>query len=143
MVAVPLPDAVLAGLEPALVPGTFVFTSVQTAPAGSEWTALVAEDEGLTCVLRRPEADRLGLQYDYVAAMISLGRQTSLDLVGLTAKVATVLAEAGISCNVIAGRHHDHLFVPAERAIEAVRLLEALQLPGVADPQGAGGLGPQ
>jgi hypothetical protein len=35
--------------------------------------------------------------------------------VGLTA----ALADRGISCNVIAGVYHDHLFVPDDRAEEA------------------------
>jgi len=43
--------------------------------------------------------------------------------VGLTAFVATRLAEAGMSCNVVAGYHHDHLFVPFPRGPEAVALL--------------------
>ncbi|HEY2126699.1 MAG TPA: hypothetical protein VGH77_05895, partial [Streptosporangiaceae bacterium] len=36
------------------------------------------------------------------------------------------LARAGLSCNVIAGYHHDHLFVPHDRSAEAVTVLEAL-----------------
>jgi hypothetical protein len=46
--------------------------------------------------------------------------------VGLTAAVATVLAEAGIACNMVAGHHHDHAFVPDDRVDEAVSLLQRL-----------------
>jgi hypothetical protein len=40
--------------------------------------------------------------------------------------VSSRLAEAGISCNVLAGHHHDHLLVPTDRAAEAVDLLRSL-----------------
>jgi hypothetical protein len=46
--------------------------------------------------------------------------------VGLTATVATALAEAGIACNVVAGFHHDHLFVPWERREDALAILSDL-----------------
>jgi hypothetical protein len=46
--------------------------------------------------------------------------------VGLTAAFAAALAREGISCNVIAGLHHDHLFVPWDRRDDALRALEAL-----------------
>src|SRR3954469_14930878 len=47
----------------------------------------------------------------------------ALDAVGLTAAIRTALADAGLSCNVIAGYHHDHLLVPADRAPEAITVL--------------------
>ena len=42
------------------------------------------------------------------------------EAVGLTAAFSHALGEAGISCNVTAGYHHDHLLVPSARADEAV-----------------------
>lgn len=118
--------SVLADLRPRLVPELYVFTTVAGPPEGARWVALVAEDEGLTCVLPQADADRMGLGYENVWAMVTLGTTTSLELVGLTACVATALAQEGISCNVIAGRSHDHLFVPAPRAAQTLRLLGAL-----------------
>ncbi|MFG2758551.1 ACT domain-containing protein [Streptomyces wuyuanensis] len=117
----------LTGMRPELNPGRYVFTSVTgTPPSGLAPVVTVAEDEGLTLVLRREEADAAGLGYDYVAGWITLRVHSALDAVGLTAAVATALADAGISCNVVAGHHHDHLFVPHERADEAVTLLQEL-----------------
>ncbi len=84
------------------------------------------EGGGLTAVVRRERADALGLTYDYVAAWITLRVHSALDAVGLTAAVSTALARAGISCNVIAGFHHDHLLVPANRAAEALETLTNL-----------------
>jgi len=45
----------------------------------------------------------------------------------LTATVSRVLAAAGISCNVIAGSHHDHLFVDWDQGAQAVTLLASFR----------------
>jgi len=118
----------LGGLEPALHPGRYVFTTVPgtTAPPGPTPVVTVAEDEGLTLVVEQEDADAARLTYDYVAGWITLRARSALDAVGLTAAVARTLADAGLSCNVVAGFHHDHLFVPHEHAGEAVALLEHL-----------------
>ncbi|MFT3878132.1 MAG: ACT domain-containing protein [Gemmatales bacterium] len=63
----------------------------------------------------------------FQAEWITLEVYSDLSGVGLTAAVSGVLAKAGISCNVVAGYHHDHLFVPAGRGQEAVKLLLELQ----------------
>ncbi|MEU4613766.1 ACT domain-containing protein [Streptomyces umbrinus] len=118
----------LSGMAPALHPGRFVFTTVPgtTAPPGLSPVVTVVEDEGLTLVVQQEDADSARLTYDFVAGWITLRIHSALDAVGLTAAVAQALAEAGLSCNVVAGFHHDHLFVPHERAAEAVALLEHL-----------------
>ncbi len=46
--------------------------------------------------------------------------------VGLTALFSRVLADAGVSCNVIAGRAHDHLFVDWDEGAQALALLRGL-----------------
>ena len=122
-------DRLLATMEPELQPGRYVFTTVGEVPVDCDPVVLVREAEGTTLVLEQDEADGLGLPYEYVAAMISLRVHSALGAVGLTAAIATVLARAGISCNVVAGYYHDHLFVPYERGAEAVQLLRALSSP--------------
>lgn len=122
-------DQLLRSLQPALRPGVFAFClAPENAPA-SQLRALASfrEDEGLSLIL--PEADALaaGLPVRFRAAWISLTVASDLEAVGLTAAVARVLAEAGIACNVVAAVHHDHLFVPVERAQEALACLQALQ----------------
>ncbi|MFI7340852.1 ACT domain-containing protein [Streptomyces sp. NPDC050085] len=117
----------LNGMSPELRPGRYVFTVVEgDVPPGLTPVVTVAEQEGLTLVLRREDADAAGLPYDYVAAWITLRVHSALDAVGLTAAVAQELAAAGLSCNVVAGFHHDHLFIPYERGAEAVTLLTDL-----------------
>ncbi|WP_438485374.1 ACT domain-containing protein [Streptomyces sp. S186] len=121
-------SALLSGMRPELHPGEYVFVSTPAGaiPDGVAPVVTVAEEEGLTLVLRRQDADRLGLGYDYVAGWITLRVHSSLEAVGLTAAVSAVLTRAGISCNVVAGFYHDHLFVPYDSAAVAVQLLEGL-----------------
>ena len=118
----------LAGLDPEVAVEPYVFTRAADGevPAGLRPFATVAEDEGLTLVVTREEADRVGLPYDYVAARITLRVHSDPAAVGMTAAFSRVLADAGLSCNVIAGFFHDHLLVPWDRADEAVRLLRGL-----------------
>lgn len=126
----------LATMEPELVPGEYVYCSTPWSgalPDGlrieRDLIVLVHEAEGLTLVVERGVAERLGLAYDYVAAMITLRVHSALEAVGLTAAIATRLAEHGLSANVVAGFHHDHLFVPHDRGSEAVSLLRGLAGP--------------
>ncbi|MFI6446585.1 ACT domain-containing protein [Kitasatospora sp. NPDC050543] len=117
----------LQGMRPVLNPGKYVYcTFPARVPAGMRPVVTVTEAEGITAVLPQEEADSLGLRYDYVAAWITLRIHSALAAVGLTAAVAGRLAEAGISCNVVAGFHHDHLFVGADDAVRALRTLEEL-----------------
>jgi hypothetical protein len=121
-------QALLASAEPVLRPGTFVFVVVHDEVLLDALVpeATIREPEGLTAVVRRERAEALGLAYDYLAAWITLRVHSALDAVGLTAAVSTALARAGLSCNVIAGYHHDHLLVPADRAPDALKVLSEL-----------------
>jgi predicted N-acetyltransferase YhbS len=120
--------ALLTSLRPALREGDYVYALwPHGKPLAGDIEAAVREAEGLTVVLRRTEADRLGLSYDFVAAWITLQVHSALEAVGLTAAVSAALTKAGISCNVLAGFHHDHLLVPSD---DAGRALEVLTLLG-------------
>ncbi len=117
----------LATLEPEVRDGEYVYV---TDPGGSpgvlEPDALIDEAEGRSLVVRREVADEAGLAYDFVGSWITLTVHSSLDAVGLTAAFATALADAGIGCNVLAGRYHDHILVPHTRREHAVAVLRAL-----------------
>ena len=119
----------LASMEPELRPGEYVYVVVDDLD-GVEPEATVREPEGLSAVLAREQADALGLPYDYVAAWITLHVHSALAAVGLTAAVSRALAQAGLSCNVIAGYHHDHLLVPAGRGEDALAVLRGLSSRG-------------
>jgi len=90
----------------------------ETLPDGSslgDAFALIREDEGVT---------RIGPGEGW--ARITLGVESSLAAVGLTAQVATALAARGISANMIAAVHHDHVFVPWGQRDEAMIALQQL-----------------
>jgi predicted N-acetyltransferase YhbS len=121
--------ALLATMHPARRDGEYVYV---LWPHGKELAggiaAAVREAEGLTVVMPRADADGLGLSYDFVGVWITLQVRSSLEAVGLTAAVSAALTDARISCNVLAGFHHDHLLVPvadAERTLEVLHKLAA------------------
>lgn len=91
--------------------------------------ATVQESEGLSVVVEQAVAERAGLPFEGCFRRITLDTLTSLHCVGLTARAAAALALEGISANVVAGHRHDHFFVPAERADDAMRALQSLSLP--------------
>lgn len=61
------------------------------------------------------------------AAWLTLTVHSSLEAVGLTAAFSAALGEAGISCNVLAGFHHDHILVPWALRDAAVATLRGLR----------------
>ncbi|AZC20360.1 ACT domain-containing protein [Pseudomonas sp. CMR5c] len=118
----------LRSMSPQLNDGEYVFCSITDRSLLRDCEVLGSfhEHEGLTVILRREQAERLGLGFDYVAAWITLQVHSALQAVGLTAAFAGALGRAGISCNVIAGYYHDHLFVGLADAEKAVQVLQRL-----------------
>jgi len=121
-------DELLATMEPALVAGRFVYASVPASDIAVHLSrgpiGLFREEEGVTLILPADAAE--GLAASPPMRMITLTVHSSLEAVGLTAAFATALTKAGISANVVAAFHHDHIFVPerdAERALETLRAL--------------------
>ena len=123
-------DAMIAGMRPDLFPGTFVFCSLSDGAGDgallAQALASFREEEGLSLLLPLEVAQARGLATDQPMRRITLQVYSSLSGVGLTAAVATALAEAGIPCNMIAATHHDHAFVPADRAEQALAILQDL-----------------
>jgi hypothetical protein len=123
----------LRSLQPELHEGIFVFATLeagqQVDPA--ELVALVREPEGISVVVAEQVAKRLGLNAVFRCGWITLTVNSDLQAVGLTAAFSTALGQAGISCNVVAGTNHDHIFVPLERAADAMAVLQRLQQTGV------------
>ena len=114
-------------LSPKLLDDEYVFCSVENAHYGDlkELNPLSSfcEAEGLTLVVPKSKADEYGLRYGSVFKCITLTVHSSLDAVGLTGAVSTKLTEHGISANVIAACYHDHIFVQAEHAEQALVVL--------------------
>jgi dihydrofolate reductase len=119
----------LATIRPQLHDGEFEFCTLppgMAIPNGLHPVVTVVESEGTTVVLPVAEAVAAGFARTFRCAWITLSVNSALGAVGLTAAVATALAEAGIACNVVAGYHHDHVFVPTPSAQDGMAALEAL-----------------
>ncbi len=106
-------------------PGTFTFVAVEVPTPGLLAAAhgMVKEGKLTTLVIPVESARRAGLPVVVEMAWLSLTVQSSLEAVGLTAAFAKILGDENISCNVLAGYHHDHILVPVDRATDAIAAL--------------------
>ncbi|MGF1499679.1 MAG: ACT domain-containing protein [Elainellaceae cyanobacterium] len=119
----------LRSMQPTLQQGEYVFCSVDHQspyPNSLKPIGSFREEEGLTLILDREQADGAALPYESTFCMITLSVHSSLEAVGFLAAVARKLADYQISVNPVAAYYHDHLFVPAARAQEAMALLREL-----------------
>lgn len=118
----------IANMEPVLNEGEYVFLSVQDSTFISREFIIceMKEKEGITLVLPKAEADQHKLDYEFVAAWITLNVHSALEAVGLTAAFAMALGQHNISANVIAGYYHDHIFVDVKDGERAVEVLQTL-----------------
>jgi len=116
------------GMTPQLNKGEYVFAVIHDINSLNlpDVICHFKEKEGITIIIERTKADEFNLKYDYVAAWITLLVYSSLEAVGLTAIFSAALAKHGISCNVMAGYYHDHIFVDIKDANKAVEVLNNL-----------------
>jgi hypothetical protein len=120
-------DALLRHMKPELRPGVFVFCTIaanESIPAALNPLLTFREQEGMTLVVPREEAEAAGLSHAFASRLITLTVHSALDAVGFLTAITARLAEAGISVNAVSAFHHDHLFVPVNRADEAMALLQ-------------------
>ncbi len=121
----------LADANPVLDPEAYIFATFPGAHyadlASLSPLASFQEQEGLSLVIERSVAEAAGVSSQGIFRKISLSVHSSLEAVGLTAAISRQLAERGISANIIAARYHDHIFVPIERAEEALQALQDLR----------------
>jgi hypothetical protein len=120
-------DEMLANLAVERRPGIFTFVAVEVPTPGLLAAAhgMVTEGELTTLVLPVEAAERSGQPITVEFVWLTLTVQSSLEAVGLTAAFSRMLAERDIPCNVLAGYHHDHLLVPADRVDDAIGALTA------------------
>ncbi len=114
----------LRAMSPLLHGEEFVFCT-RDRPAGHPICAF-RETEGWTLVLRREEAERLGIPFVYPCRLITLTAHSSLEAVGFLAAIAAEMSKRGISLNVVSAYYHDHLFVAVDRAEDAMAALRTL-----------------
>lgn len=118
----------IANMEPVLNQGEYIFASVSDlSKIPREMTICeMKEKEGMTVVLSKKDAEHLSIPFEFVAAWITLNIHSALEAVGLTAAFATELGKHNISCNVIAGYYHDHIFVDTKDKERAMKVLWAM-----------------
>ena len=117
----------LKNLNPVLLEGEYVFCTFLSSIYGDHDKlnpiASFNEKEGLTLVVKKESAKLNNLEFNDTFKCISLNLISSLTSIGLTALISKVLADNEISANIYAGYYHDHIFVPLEKANDALKLL--------------------
>lgn len=124
----------IGGMKPRLRDGVYVFATLppgQAVPPVVEPVMVFREAEGRTFILTEEEAGKVGLDATFRCRMITLEIHSALEAVGFVAAITTRLAASGMGVNPVSAFYHDHLFVPADRAEEAVALLEEMAREGM------------
>ena len=118
-------EILLKKMKPTLNEGDYVFCTKKDVKEidFNDVIFTFKEQEGITIVLKQEIADRLQLEYSFVAKWITLTVHSSLEAVGLTAAFSKALTKENISCNVVAGYFHDHIFVDKKDAQKALIVL--------------------
>ncbi|MBD1258985.1 ACT domain-containing protein [Maribacter polysiphoniae] len=118
-------ETLLKSMKPKLNAGEFVFCKTEH-PEQINLSQIIMtfkEEEGTTIIAEKEVADKLDLDYTFVASWITLTVHSSLEAVGLTAAFSNALSENGISCNVVAAYYHDHIFVDKKDTDKAMDIL--------------------
>jgi uncharacterized protein len=118
-------EKLLKSMKPKHILGQYVFCVVENQANINleEIEMFFREQEGITLILKKEIADKLNMNYSFIASWITLTVHSSLEAVGLTAAFSKALSENNISCNVVAAFYHDHIFVDEKDTDKAIEIL--------------------
>ncbi len=121
-------DTLIGSMEPVLYPEQYVFATTKDADivARAKAKMIFEEAEGTTLIVQKEEADRLGLEGEFLCQMITLNIHSSLEAVGFMARIATHLSKLDMGVNPVAGFYHDHLFIEVDKVPAAMDGLREL-----------------
>jgi len=123
-------DVLIKAMEPVLYDDIYVFATVEKSSDSKAVRPIMTfiEKEGLTLILTQDSAIENKLDYDFECRMITLNIHSSLEAVGFLARITTRLAGLQMGVNPVSGFYHDHLFVPADRAQDALAELKLMSM---------------
>lgn len=131
-------QVLLSSNKPRLHDDTFVFCTVDESGFKElriDPLCVFREREGVSLIVEKSAADAASLQYDGTWSLITCEINSDLNAVGFLAAMSKLLAERTIPVNAVSAFHHDHLFVPADRAEQAMQLLQDLSSKPAAPPR--------
>ncbi len=119
----------MKSIKPKLVNREFIFCSVsdkQFLSIKQKPLMMFREDEGMTLILNKKDADLDSIKYKDVWVLITLTVHSDLTAVGFLARITDALAKEGISVNAVSAYYHDHLFILKEKSEQAIEILKRL-----------------
>ncbi len=122
-------DRLLKEMNPVLRDGTYSFCSIkedQLSILSTKPLMVFREKEGVTVIVESDIQTESMRECDRNWKVITLTIHSSLNAVGLLAKISSELANHGISVNVVSAYFHDHLFVKASNATRTLEILNQL-----------------
>lgn len=121
-------DVLIQSMEPILCDETYVFVTVKNNFNTDALSPLMIfrEREGTSLIIKQQEAEVAGIDYEFPCRMITLNIHSSLEAVGFLARITQRLAKLQMGVNPVSGFYHDHLFVPENRAQDALAELQLM-----------------
>ncbi|MEO0614683.1 MAG: ACT domain-containing protein [Pseudomonadota bacterium] len=116
----------LATMSPAADSVDYVFVTAAHGTAVPDDALMMFRESEAVTFIRPARNDDVEPRFRRITMRV----HSDLEAVGFTAAFSRALTDAGISANVVAAAHHDHVFVPAADAARAMQALEALSAGG-------------
>ena len=119
-------NLLIQSMEPVLHPQTYLFCTLDQNADIVDIDPIMQfkEAEGRTIIVEKSKAELHQLEGEFPCRMITLNIHSALDAVGFLAAITTRLATLAMGVNPVSAFYHDHLFVPADRAEDALQALQ-------------------